>query len=434
MMDRQRDPRKRGCKLYQWMTCLCVYPKSTGSFSYLEEPLNPYIADYDKGLQGHSELETRHWYCQERDKIIKRSDWRSQRDRRHSIAPTDDYVRTKCGLLQETRNIARDSSCRGPENQKLINDKVIPETIKVVIASSTTIQEADVGTLPCIFYIHGGGRYGGTPYSGGFLERAKRWANHFNAIIISVDYRLSPNELDESPTGEEPTNDCFDALKWVYDHLGTNDDRVLRYGDQASIIVYGTSAGGGLAASTVMKWCQKRRQGSIAEFGELHGLVLEAPQLDDRCNTQSHEEFKRGNMFSSADAVEGWNASLGSRRGASQVSIFEAPARASHVDVQGFPPTYIEVGTAEPFRDEVKNFYNTLRSAEVEVEMKLWKGGFHGFFAAEPNATISKLCVLTKLRWLGQRFDVHSTDLDREYYEVKKAYDDKVIVEEELAM
>ncbi|KAI0450645.1 Alpha/Beta hydrolase protein [Xylaria acuta] len=247
-------------------------------------------------------------------------------------------------------------------------------------------MEAELGTLPCIFYVHGGCRYGGTPYSG-YLERAKEWVVHLNAIVVSVDYRLSPNESDESPTGEEPTNDCFDALTWVYHHLGTDKDSILKYGDRTKIIVFGTSAGGGCEA-----------------LGELHGLVLEAPQLDDRCNTQSHEEFKNGNMFTSGDALQGWNASLGFRRGGDSVSIFEAPARASYADVEGFPPTYIEVGTAEPFRDEVKNFYSILRKARVEVEMNVWRGGFHGFFAAEPNAIISKLCNLTKLRYLRRAY------------------------------
>ncbi|KAH8164823.1 hypothetical protein CIB48_g3419 [Xylaria polymorpha] len=395
---------------------------SPDRISYLEKPLNPYIADYDLGLRSHSEFETRHWYNQEKSHMVKRADWRSQRERRNTKPPTDDYVWNKYGLLQDTRQIPRDVSCRGPDYRKLINDKVIADTVSVVIACNTTVKEAEFGSLPCIFYVHGGGRFGGTPYSG-YLERAKEWAIRLNAIVVSVDYRLSPNESDESPTGEEPTNDCFDALKWVYHHLGTDEDSILKYGDRTKIIVFGTSAGGGVAASAVLRWCQERRDDSATALGELHGLLLEAPQLDDRCNTRSHEEFKNGNMFTSRDALQGWNASLGSRRGTDDVSIFEAPARALDTDVKDFPPTYIEVGTVEPFRDEVKNFYGTLHRANVEVEMNAWRGGFHGFFAAEPNALISKLCNLTKLRWLCRRLGIQDIDLEKEYEEVKEAYD-----------
>ncbi|GAP92376.2 putative esterase [Rosellinia necatrix] len=394
---------------------------SPRDISYLEEPLNPYIADYDLELRGHSESETRHWYDQEKNHIIKRAKWQSQRRRRNMEAPTDEYIRQEYGLLRNTRRIPRAFSRCGFDYQSLVSNKVITEDVNIVVAHKTITQETKLGTLPCIFYIHGGGRYGGTPYSG-YLERAKEWTAHFNAITVSVDYRLSPNKSDESPTREEPTNDCLDALTWVYRHLGDCEDSILKYGDRTKIIIFGTSAGGGLAASVTLKWYQERRKGTAEPLGALYGLVLEAPQLDDRCNTQSHEKFNRGNMFSSADALLGWEVSLGAHRGTEDVSIFEAPARASDEDARDFPPTYIEVGTAEPFKDEAHNFCKVLRSARVNVEMNFWDGGFHGFFAAKPDALVSKLCNLTKMKWLCQRLGVDDEAIDNEYKEVRDAY------------
>ncbi|KAI0424183.1 Alpha/Beta hydrolase protein [Xylaria sp. FL1042] len=395
--------------------------------SYLEKPLNPYIADYDLGLQAYSESETRHWYNLEKNKIINRADWRSQRKRRNMKKPTDEHIRHRYGLRRETRQVPRGISCRGSNYQSLVDYKIIAEYIDIVIVYAPTILKAEAGICPCIFYIHGGCRYGGTPYSGLF-ERAKEWAVHLRAVVISVDYRLSPNQSDESPTGEEPTNDCFDALTWIYHRLGANEDDILKHCDRAKIIVFGTSAGGGLAASTVLKWCRERKRcgGPAGKLGDLYGLVLEAPQLDDRCNTHSHNKFKKGNMFTSQDAVLGWQVSLGTRRGTENVSIFEAPARASDADVEGFPPTYIEVGAAEPFRDEAANFYAMLRRANVEAEMNVWDGGFHGFFAADPGALVSRLCNLTKLRWLCQRLEIRNNDIENEYGKVKEAYDARV--------
>lgn len=202
------------------------------------------MEDYDLELRSHSECETRRWYNQEKNHTIKRADWRSQRRRRNLKTPTDEYIRGEHGLFRDTRQIPRGISCHGRCYQKLVKNNVIAECMNVVIAYSKTVQEAELGTLPCIFYIHGGGRYGGTPYSG-YLERAREWATHLNAIAVSVDYRLSPNESDESPTGEEPTNDCFDALTWIYHHLGADKDSILKYGDRTKIIVFGTSSGGG---------------------------------------------------------------------------------------------------------------------------------------------------------------------------------------------
>jgi acetyl esterase/lipase len=408
------------------MTLLVYDMESLDHISYLKEPLNPYEADYDSELQERSNAETGKLYQLEKgDKDNKRGDWRFQRKRRYTKPPTNEKIQERYGLLHETRRVPRNVSRRGSDYQILVSSKVIAKDIGIVIAYNETVQSVEPRTLPCIFFIHGGCRYGGTPYSGDYLERAKQWARYFNAIAISVDYRLSPNEPDSSPTGEEPTNDCLDALRWVYNHLGADSDSILRYGDQTRLVVFGTSSGGGLAASAVMKWCQQRREESIEAPGDLCGLVLEAPQLDDRCNTESHRQFKDGNMFTSVDAVLGWNASLGARRGAEDVSIFEAPARATKADLRDFPPTYIEVGTVEPFRDETKNFYDTLRDAGVKAELRLWSGGFHGFFAAVPSALVSRFCNLSKLRWLSQRLGAQKLDINNEYEEVKEEYERK---------
>lgn len=217
---------------------------SQDQVSYLGEPLNPYIADYDLDLQARSESETRCRYNQEKNHIIKRADWHSQRERRNTQIPTNEYIQNKYRLLRDARQIPRDMSCRGPDYQTLVDNKVITEDVNVVVVYQNTVPEAELGTLPCIFYIHGGCRLGGTPYSG-CLERAREWATYFNAISVSVEYRLSPNKSDESPTGEGPTNDCFDALTWVYRQLGTDEDRILRHGSQTKIVVFGTSSGGG---------------------------------------------------------------------------------------------------------------------------------------------------------------------------------------------
>ncbi|KAI1330864.1 Alpha/Beta hydrolase protein [Xylariaceae sp. FL0255] len=356
--------------------------------TYKAKLINPHVNDYDAGLQEHSTNECHEMY----NSPWHRDRWTHQRQKREAREVSDVEISERYGLIREAKAVSRVVSAQDPENN------FTKENIDVVIVHSDKTRPVE--NLPCIFFIHGGCRIGGTEYSGGFLARAQEWGEKLNAIAVSVAYRLSPYGNGE-PTDEEPTNDCFDALKWTYDQLGKGDgDTFLRYGDRSKLVVFGTSSGGGLAASVAMKWTQ------TPGVGKLCGILLEAPQLDDRCNTKSHDRFKSGNMFTSMDARLGWEVSLGKRRGGNDVNIFEAPARAAKKDVEGFPPTYIDVGAAEPFRDEVIRFSDLLITAGVEVERHVFSGGFHGFFAANPNALVSRLCNARKMGWLSRRLGV----------------------------
>ena len=58
----------------------------------------------------------------------------------------------------------------------------------------------------------------------------------------------------------------------------------------------------------------------------------------------------------------GWTALLGDRTGTDDVSIYAAPSRAS--DLSGLPPAFIDVGTAEVFRDD-----------DVAYASTIWTGG-----------------------------------------------------------
>jgi acetyl esterase/lipase len=73
----------------------------------------------------------------------------------------------------------------------------------------------------------------------------------------------------------------------------------------------------------------------------------------------------------------GWTALLGERRGGPDVSPYAAPARAE--DLSGLPPAFLDVGSAETFRDEVVTYATRLWQAGGVAELHVWPGGFHGF-------------------------------------------------------
>ena len=98
----------------------------------------------------------------------------------------------------------------------------------------------------------------------------------------------------------------------------------------------------------------------------------------------------------------GWNALLGeAARGGPDVSAYAAPFRA--VDLSGLPPTFIDVGSAETFRDEDVAFASRLWQAGGRGELHVWPGGFHGFDVVAPSAAISRGAIAARAAWLHRQ-------------------------------
>jgi acetyl esterase len=92
------------------------------------------------------------------------------------------------------------------------------------------------GDVPALLYIHGGGFVLGSVASE--QDNAATLASTLDIVVASVEYRLAPEH--PFPAG---LHDCFAALNWLCQHA---DDLGV---DRTRVGVYGSSAGGGLAAA-----------------------------------------------------------------------------------------------------------------------------------------------------------------------------------------
>jgi len=231
----------------------------------------------------------------------------------------------------------------------------------------------------CLYFIHGGGMIVGDNRSGGLLA-ALDHAEQLRLAVVSVDYRLAP----ETPH-PGPVEDCYAGLTWTVAHaaeLGT---------DPARVIVAGVSAGGGLAAAVALL---ARDRGAPALLGQL----LVCPMLDDRNATPSAWQMAGAGVWDRAANEVGWTALLGDARGGPDVSPYAAPARAA--DLSGLPPAFIDVGSAETFRDEDVAYATRIWQAGGSAELHVWPGGFHGFAGAVPQAAMSRAAVAAQRDWL----------------------------------
>ncbi len=224
-------------------------------------------------------------------------------------------------------------------------------------------------TLPCFYHIHGGGMIRGTidgedPQMAAFVEQV-------GCVVVSVEYRLAPEHPHPAPV-----EDCYAGLRWTAQHAAE-----LRI-DPERIAVGGESAGGGLAAATVL--LARDRGGPRVAF-----QYLIYPMLDDRNETPSSREFTGDwPTWPREMNLLGWRALLGDAVGGPEVSAYAAPARAT--DLANLPPAYLDCGNLEVFRDEDIAYAQRMLQAGVPVELHCWPGVYHGWELGAPEADVTK--------------------------------------------
>lgn len=224
--------------------------------------------------------------------------------------------------------------------------------------------------LPAIVYFHGGAFYAGTP---DYVENpCKALSEKSNAVVINVDYRLAPE--NPYPMG---LNDCFDAVKWVYDHaeeLNINRDYIGVAGD---------SAGGNLAAVCAMK--DRDMKTAMIRY---QALIYPAINL----NTISTKDFQWSldeyTMNSNQDIIKGLILSLESNidpllsfylQGNEELytEAYASPLFADNFE--GLPPAVIITAEYDYLRLEDEAYARALNRAGVRTKLIRYNGMDHGF-------------------------------------------------------
>jgi len=221
-----------------------------------------------------------------------------------------------------------------------------------------------------VYYIHGGGMVLPGRFSGTALFFP--WIKELDLVFVSVEYRVAPEHPHPAPV-----EDCYTGLLWMVkaaEELGINKEKIM---------LAGSSAGGGLAAATALMVRDKKELGT-----ELLAQCLMYPMLDDRMSTCSSQQFMNEALWNGASNINAWNMLLEGKRGEEGVSEYAAPARAK--SLEGLPKTWIEVGGAELFRDEVVEYARRLWEVGNDAELHVWRGAWHAFDVFAPATEVAK--------------------------------------------
>ncbi|MEU4116731.1 alpha/beta hydrolase [Kitasatospora sp. NPDC028055] len=235
---------------------------------------------------------------------------------------------------------------------------------------------ADAAGLPVVVYYHGGG------FVVGDLDThdnvARTIAHRTGAVVVSVDYRLAPE--DPYPAAVE---DAFTALRWTAAHareLGADPERIAVAGD---------SAGGNLAAMVALR--ARDAGGPPLRFQLLwYPCTHIDPSLPSEAENADAPVLPRR----AVELAAGWY--LGGR---DPRTCGAAPAYArSHA---GLPPAYIATVQGDVIRDEGIRYAQLLRAAGVPVEHRNHEDLVHAFCTFAPHVPAAARALDDSLAALG---------------------------------
>lgn len=222
---------------------------------------------------------------------------------------------------------------------------------------------ADACPVPVVVFAHGGGFVFGTLNS--HDDICRRIARGLGAVVVSVDYRLSPEH--PHPAG---LFDLHAVARWAVDHadtLGVDADRLVFAGD---------SAGGNLATcATILA----RDTGGPAVRAQL----LMYPMIVPGHHGDSYHRYAQG--YANTAAATDWYWEQYLREGAEAVTW--PPVAPLSCDLEGLPPVVMISAECDPLHDDSEVYARALAEAGVDCWYRSYPGTFHGF------ATISALSV-----------------------------------------
>ncbi|MCB1739005.1 MAG: alpha/beta hydrolase [Gammaproteobacteria bacterium] len=245
-----------------------------------------------------------------------------------------------------------------PPADMSVDDRVLQTAERPVTVRVYRPAGAARGSLPGLIYLHGGGFMKGDLDSSdsvawGFAEQAQ-------AVVISVDYRLTP---------EHPYPAAFDDAYAVTAHVARN---AADFGiDPTRLGIAGDSAGGNLAAATCL--AARDRNGMRLRCQVLvypgTGLDQVGGSYDEHANAfgLSTENTRRYRDYYLPDDPETRDP-------------YARPVLAE--DLSDLPVAWVHSAEMDPIRDDGRVFASKLALAGTEVHYREAKGMIHGFMRA----------------------------------------------------
>ena len=241
--------------------------------------------------------------------------------------------------------------------------KIEPVTIGGVKAYMVTPRNVPPENLNrLLVHVHGGCYVSGPGESGTTEAILMAGFGHFK--IISVDYRMPP---------DHPYPAALDDAMAVW-------KAAVKMADPKKMAIFGSSAGGALTLSMVLR----------AKQDHLPLPAAIAPGTPMADLTNSGDTFRTNamldNVLVAPDASCDKRAALYTN-GHDLRDPFLSPI---YGDMHGFPPAILTTGTRELLLSNTVRVHRKLRQAGVEAYLQVYEGQSHGQYSRDVNAPETK--------------------------------------------
>lgn len=227
--------------------------------------------------------------------------------------------------------------------------------------------------LPIVVIVHGGGW--SLNNEDIMRGQARYIAQTGHYVVVSVDYRLTTDTDDTTPTKAEMVEDIYGAIAHI------QENAVIYGGDPAKILITGDSAGAQLSASVVLLTPYIGSGGYTGEIGNSYFMPSYIPSgmsVDDvRHSIQS--------------SIIGAALSYGVFDGRSIMDpAIEPISNIPQSTQRALPPQYLQVGSADKTVGvkTSQTYIEKLAAAGQPADLVIFEGAEHAYLDWKPEARV----------------------------------------------
>ncbi|XP_010247777.1 PREDICTED: probable carboxylesterase 18 [Nelumbo nucifera] len=229
-----------------------------------------------------------------------------------------------------------------------------------------TEPAADI-SLPVILFFHGGGFATLRPDSFLYDPVCRRFAREIPAVVVSVNYRLSPENRFPSQY-----DDGFDVLKFLD---GRSFDGFPPNADLSRCFLAGDSAGANLAHHVA---CRAGK----TEFRavKVMGLIAIQPFYGGEERTESELRLRRVPLVWVGITDWMWKALLPEGCNRDHEAVNVSGPNAADISVLKYPATLVCIGGFDPLQDWQRRYYEWLKRSGKEATLIEYPNAAHAFY------------------------------------------------------